>query len=210
VLFEIETLTVDAGSAYVLTGSNGTGKSTLLRILAGLETAEVDQVEFLGHPERLAPYPQHMRDAVVYMHQHPVMFSTTVAKNIGYGLAVRRLPRHKIAERVEAAMEWAGVTHLAARRPQDLSGGERQRVALARAKVLEPKLLLLDEPTSSLDGFARERVIALIPDLIKAGSSVIVACHDKDLIGLPGAQRMKLRDGQLQRRGAVLPATPGG
>ena len=72
--------------------------------------------------------------------------------------------------------------------------------ALARAKVLQPKLLLLDEPTSNLDGIAREQVIALIPSLTQAGSSVVMACHDRDLISLPGVQRLKLRDGRLQTR----------
>jgi tungstate transport system ATP-binding protein len=66
--------------------------------------------------------------------------------------------------------------------------------------VLQPKLLLLDEPTSSLDGAAREQVIALIPSLVAAGSSVIMACHDRDLIALPGVQRLKLQDGRLQAR----------
>jgi tungstate transport system ATP-binding protein len=73
-------------------------------------------------------------------------------------------------------------------------------VALARAKVLSPKLLLLDEPTANLDGQAREQVIELIPTMVEAGGSVVVACHDRDLIGLPGVQRLKLRDGQLEVR----------
>jgi tungstate transport system ATP-binding protein len=64
--------------------------------------------------------------------------------------------------------------------------------------VLDAKLLLLDEPTANLDGAAREQVIALIPALIEAGSTVVMACHDRDLIGLPGVQRLKLRDGKLE------------
>ncbi len=66
--------------------------------------------------------------------------------------------------------------------------------------MLRPKLLLLDEPTSNLDGEAREQVIALIPELIKEGSSVIMVCHDRDLIALPDVQRLKLRDGKLENR----------
>ena len=97
-------------------------------------------------------------------------------------------------------MEWAGVGYLRATDPARLSGGEKQRVALARARVLQPRLLLLDEPTSNLDGAAREQVIALIPTMIEAGSSVIIACHDRDLIGLPGVRRLKLRDGRLEYR----------
>jgi tungstate transport system ATP-binding protein len=199
-LLDIDAVTIEAASAYVLTGANGAGKSTLLRILAGLESAQTADASFAGKAVRLEPYPRAMREAIVYVHQHPVMFSTSVARNIGYGLAARGLPKAEIASRVDEAMDWAGVTHLRESNPNTLSGGEKQRIALARAKVLSPKLLLLDEPTSNLDGDAREQVIALIPTLTKSGSSVIMACHDRDLIALPEVQRLKLRDGRLQWR----------
>jgi tungstate transport system ATP-binding protein len=199
-LFEIDRLALREGAAYVLTGLNGTGKSTLLRILAGLESAEVDSVNFLGIATSLAPYPKILREAVVYVHQHPVMFSTSVADNIAYGLNARGLARNEAARRVEEAMQWAGVEHLCKSKPATLSGGEKQRVALARAKVLQPKLLLLDEPTANLDGAAREQVIALIPSLTAAGNTVVMACHDRDLISLPNVERLKLRDGRLQAR----------
>lgn len=199
-LFDIEQLAISAASAYVLTGLNGAGKSTLLRILAGLESADIERASFMGEPVRLSPYPQAMRDAIVYVHQHPVMFSTSVTDNIAYGLVARERPKAEIAQRVEEALEWAGITHLRNSRPQNLSGGEKQRIALARARVLDPKLLLLDEPTANLDGTAREQVIALIPSLTAAGSSVIMACHDRDLIALSGVQRLKLQDGRLQAR----------
>jgi tungstate transport system ATP-binding protein len=199
-LLDIENLTIAPAQAYVLTGSNGAGKSTLMRILAGLESADAEEVRFQGKTVRLSPYPHAMRDAIVYVHQHPVMFSTTIAENIGYGLSVRRVPKNIIAEKVEEAMVWAGITHLRKSVPNYLSGGEKQRVALARARVLSPKLLLLDEPTANLDGSAREQVIALIPALVNEGSSMIMACHDRDLIALPGVQRLKLRDGKLEIR----------
>jgi tungstate transport system ATP-binding protein len=199
-LFDIDRLVFREGAAYVLTGLNGTGKSTLLRILAGLESAEVDSVSFLGVATSLAPYSSILREAVVYVHQHPVMFSTSVADNIAYGLNARGLAREDAARRVAEAMQWAGVEHLRKSKPVTLSGGEKQRVALARAKVLRPKLLLLDEPTANLDGAAREQVIALIPSLTAAGSTVVMACHDRDLISLPNVERLKLRDGRLQAR----------
>lgn len=199
-LLDIDHFTLEAGTAYVLTGANGAGKSTLLRILGGLEPPDEAEASYLGQPVKLWPYPAIMRQTVVYVHQHPVMFSTSVAGNIGYGLSSRGLSKAEIMRRVEEAMEWAGVQHLRQSHPGVLSGGEKQRVALARAKVLEPKLLLLDEPTSNLDGPAREQVIALVPDLISTGSSVVMACHDRDLIGLPGMHRLKLRDGHLEQR----------
>jgi tungstate transport system ATP-binding protein len=199
-LFDIDTLAIEAASAYVLTGVNGAGKSTLLRVLAGLETAECAGARFEGRDVQLHPYPAEMRSAIVYVHQHPIMFSTSVAANIGYGLAARGVPKARAAAMVEEALAWAGVAHARDTDPAKLSGGEKQRVALARAKVLQPKLLLLDEPTANLDGPAREQMIALIPTLLETGSSVVMACHDRDLIGLPGVRRLKLRDGHIEYR----------
>lgn len=199
-LFDIAELTLDAASAYVLTGANGVGKSTLLRILGGLETAEVDEMSFDGQPISLHPYPQALRAAIVYVHQHPIMFSTSVADNIAYGLRARGASKADVKKAVDEAMAWAGVDYLQDTDPARLSGGEKQRVALARARVLKPRLLLLDEPTANLDGSAREQVIALIPTLLEQGSTVVMACHDRDLIGLPGVRRLKLRDGRLEYR----------
>lgn len=199
-LFDLERFTLDAASAYVLTGVNGAGKSTLLRVLAGLEHAEVSSLSFEGKALALDPYPAAMRAAVAYVHQHPILFSTSVAHNIGYGLLARGASKAQVQAAVADAMQWAGVAHLQESAPASLSGGEKQRVALARAKVLRPKLLLLDEPTANLDGAAREQVIALIPTLIAEGSSVVMACHDPDLIGLPGVRRLKLRDGRIEYR----------
>lgn len=197
-LLEIDALALEEGVAYVLTGINGAGKSTLLRVLAGLDSALAHGVAWRGKPLALSPYPPVLREAVVYVHQHPVMFSTSVPHNVGFGLVARGLAKAQVARKVLDAMDWAGVAHLRDSDPATLSGGEKQRVALARAKVLDAKLLLLDEPTANLDGAAREQVIALIPQLLGAGSTVVMACHDRDLIGLPGVQRLKLRDGKLK------------
>lgn len=202
-LFDLRDFILEQGAAYVLTGVNGAGKSTLMRIIAGLETADRDvtaTVRLRGKTMPLRPYPQALREAVVYVHQDPVMFSTSVEHNVAYGLHARGTPKRDIDAKVAAAMEWAGITQLRHSNPARLSGGEKQRVALARAKVLEPLLLLLDEPTANLDGTAREQVIALIPMLVAEGRTVVMACHDRDLIGTAGVRRMKLRDGQLELR----------
>ncbi|HEY1043017.1 MAG TPA: energy-coupling factor ABC transporter ATP-binding protein [Telluria sp.] len=202
-LFDLHGFALDAGTAYVLTGVNGAGKSTLMRILAGLERADREvpaTVTLHGKQMPLDPYPRELREHVVYVHQDPVMFSTSVAHNVGYGLHARGMPKQEIDALVAAAMDWAGITQLQGTDPSRLSGGEKQRVALARAKVLSPDLLLLDEPTANLDGAAREQVIALVPTLVAEGRTVVMACHDRDLIGTPGVRRMKLRDGRLEIR----------
>ena len=199
-LLDIERLDLEIASATVLTGINGSGKSTLLRILCGLETARFSSATFLGSPVALSMRSPILRDAVVYVHQHPVMFSTSVEANVGYGLAARGIGKAATQLLVQDAMEWAGILHLRGSHPAHWSGGEKQRVALARARVLRPKLLLLDEPTANLDGPAREQVIGLIPTLLAEGRSIVMACHDRDLINLPGVQRLKLKEGALESR----------
>jgi tungstate transport system ATP-binding protein len=199
-LLDIEQLQIAAASAYVLTGMNGAGKTSLLRLLSGLDSGQINQASFLGQAIAWSPYPPVLRDAIVYVHQHPIMFNASVSSNLAYGLSVRGVNIQERGFAVQQALEWAGIEHLSERQAQSLSGGEKQRVALARARILQPKLLLLDEPTSNLDGLAREQVIALIPELIKSGSSVIMACHDRDLLALPDVQRLKLRDGKLESR----------
>ena len=201
-LFAIDTLLIPRATAIVLTGMNGAGKTTLLRMLAGLERAPGATVQWTDangqtHGAPLDPLPLAVRQRIAYLHQHPYLFRTSVRANIAYGLHARRLPHDEIARRVGEALGWAGVSHLQDTDPAHLSGGEIQRVALARAKVLEPELLLLDEPTSSLDGHAREQVIALVRDLATEGRTVIMVCHDRELINLPGVVRWKLGDGVL-------------
>ncbi len=203
-LLNIAQLEIATASATVLTGANGAGKTTLLRILAGLDTAQVEAVHWCEVPVTLTPYAPILRANVLYVHQRPVMFSGSVEANVGYGLAARGMASAVMRPLVEHAMQWAGITHLRGTRSVHWSGGERQRVALARARVLRPQLLLLDEPSANLDGRAREQVMALIPTLLAEGSSVIMACHDRDLIGICGVQRLKLMDGRLQVRAVPL------
>lgn len=199
-LLDIDVLQIAQASAYALTGINGAGKTSLLRILCGLDSGRIAHASFLGETIAWFPYPPALRAAIGYVHQHPIMFAGTVSDNLAYGLKARGSSAAKLASSVEHALEWAGLQHLHKHRAVTLSGGEKQRVALARAKILRPKLLLLDEPTSNLDGAAREQVLALIPQLIQEGSSVIMVCHDRELIALPGVQRLKLRDGKLETR----------
>jgi len=201
-LFEIGELVFPRAAAIVLTGQNGAGKTTLLRMVAGLEPAPGATVHWTdgdaaARSAPLDPLPRELRTRIAYLHQHPYLFRTSVRENIAYGLHARGLPQQQMTQRVDEALAWAGVAHLQDTAPERLSGGEVQRVALARAKVLEPELMLLDEPTSSLDGQAREQVIALVRELAAESRTVVMICHDRDLINLPGVVRWKLGDGVL-------------
>ncbi|TDA30718.1 MAG: phosphate ABC transporter ATP-binding protein [Hadesarchaea archaeon] len=133
-------LRVRRGESLSLIGPNGSGKTTLLRVAALLDRPDEGEVRYRGDPR-----------GVTMVFQQPVFFDTTVFKNVAYGLRIRGRPEAEIGERVRRVLSLVGMEGKEGRRVRELSGGERQRVALARALVLEPELLLLDEPTSSLD-----------------------------------------------------------
>lgn len=198
-LLDLDRLEIEAGHAYVVTGGNGAGKSTLLRILAGLEPGEIEGLALRGVRLTQGALSEKLRDELVYVHQHPYLFHTTVAHNVGYGLHARGVARAERERLVEEAIAWAGVGHLLGVPPAKLSGGEKQRVALARAKVLQPHLFLLDEPTANLDGAARGQAIGLIRQLVQDNNSVLIACHDRELIELPGMRHFHLQNGKLRQ-----------
>ncbi|MEZ0239069.1 MAG: energy-coupling factor ABC transporter ATP-binding protein [Methylophilaceae bacterium] len=196
-LFDIPQLMLDRGKSYIVTGSNGAGKTTLLRILAGLEQADMSSYVFdgrkLGPPEIVTLAP-----AIIYMHQHPYLFHSSVAANIAYGLKGQGLSKAEIVRRIEAEMAWAGLETVAKVPPSRLSGGEKQRVALARARVLKPRLLLLDEPTANLDLSARRQVVELIAHMGDEDNCVLVATHDRELIDQSWSARYTLANSELQ------------
>lgn len=203
-ILDIERLELSAGQSYVLTGENGSGKTTLLRIMAGLETAKVDFCRFDGKVATLETYPDWMRREVIYVHQHPYLFRNSIAENISYGLKSRGIRGPERKRLVQEAIEWARVEELLNVPPQKLSGGEIQRVALARARVLHPKLFLLDEPTANLDAEARAQTLKLITDLCDAKGTVVLACHDRELIELPYLHRLHINHGKLDQSATLM------
>jgi tungstate transport system ATP-binding protein len=196
-LLAIDRLSVDEGGAYVLVGPNGSGKTTLMRILAGLDREAGGVMIFRGEPAAFASYPEHLRRSIVYVHQHPYLFHTSLNHNLEYGLKRRGLPPAERVRRVEEAIAWAGLEPRRATPPAKLSGGEKQRAALARARALDPELLLLDEPTSSLDREGRAQTLALLGQLRDERRTVIVACHDQEIISLPGFACLRLEEGRV-------------
>jgi tungstate transport system ATP-binding protein len=190
-------LALKAGGSYVLTGDNGCGKTTLLRIVAGLEAANGGTLRFRGAAIDLGHYPEALRREVVYVHQQPYLFQTSIVHNIAYGLQMRGMPKRRRELLVGEAIAWAGVGHLGRVPPHKLSGGEQQRVALARAKVLNPGLLLLDEPTANLDSDARRQTLELIVALRHEDVTVMIATHDREIIAMPHVQRLHLEAGRV-------------
>lgn len=165
------------GVCKLLTGSNGSGKSTLLQICAGLE--KPDQGE-LSLGVGMIPWKRCRRsllEKIVYLHQHPYMFEGSVIKNLAYALPGDITYKERL-RRIEKGLEWAGLTPIANTRAKSLSGGEKQRVALARAWLRNPAVLLLDEPTASMDQVARQRTLDLIKRLKQDGIALLIASHD--------------------------------
>jgi len=199
-LLDIASIEIAEGACWIVTGDNGAGKSTLLRALAGLEPAAAAEASFAGHAFDLAEYPDGVRRDIVYVHQHPYLFHRSIVANIAYGLARRGVRGDEQARRIAAAIAWAGLDRVREVPPARLSGGEKQRVALARAWAVSPRLLLLDEPTANLDATARAQVLALLRELAVAGRTVVVACHDRELIDLPHAEQWHLAGGRLARQ----------
>jgi iron(III) transport system ATP-binding protein len=150
------TLDIGPGELFFLLGPSGCGKTTLLRMLAGFVVPDGGDL-FFGD-QRITAVPPRGRDAGLVFQTYALWPHMTVTENVAYGLRVRAVPRAEIGRRVEQALKMVRLEGLGERRPNQLSGGQQQRVALARALVIEPRVLLLDEPLSNLDARLRDEM----------------------------------------------------
>ncbi len=146
-------LTVADGEFMCILGPSGCGKSTLLRMIAGFEEPTRGEIRIDG--EAITLLPANKRPTAMVFQKYTLWPHMKVYDNIGFGLQLRKLPRAEIQRKVQESLEMVGLSGYEDRLPAQLSGGQQQRVALARAIVLEPKILLLDEPFSSLDAILR-------------------------------------------------------
>jgi iron(III) transport system ATP-binding protein len=153
-------LEVRPGELFTLVGPSGCGKTTLLRIIAGL--LEQDSGSVLFNEDRMDDVPPYLRNIGVVFQSYAIFPHLTVAENIAYGLKARRVPTDRIAAKVAEAGRLVQLEGLLDRMPSQLSGGQQQRVVLARALVIEPRLLLMDEPLSNLDAKLRVQIRSLI------------------------------------------------
>src|SRR6185437_5862788 len=194
-------LEVPSGSLTALLGPSGGGKSTLLRIIAGLDTADAGTVSIDG--EDLTGTPARSR-GVGFCFQHYAPFRhLTVRRNVAFGLEIRRRPKAEIRRRVDELLELVRITHVADRYPSQLSGGQRQRMALARALAIEPRVLLLDEPFGALDAQVRQQLRAWLRDLHeKIAVTTILVTHDQEE-AMEVADRLAIiNEGRLEQVGA--------
>src|SRR5215510_2963128 len=150
------TLAIPQGQFVTLLGPSGCGKTTLLRMIAGFY--EPDGGAMYLRSNRIDQLPAHQRGVAMVFQDYALFPHMTVGDNVGYGLRLAGVAKPEIARRVAETLQFVGLDGLAERWPNQLSGGQQQRVALARALIVEPQVLLLDEPLSNLDAHLRERM----------------------------------------------------
>lgn len=193
-------LAVPPGEVVAVLGPSGCGKSTLLRVTAGLETPSAGRVSWDGGD--LARVPTHRRGFALMFQDGQLFAHLTVARNVGYAPRLRR--SKDVEQKVADLLRLVGLEGYGERLPGTLSGGERQRVALARAFAAEPRLLLLDEPLSSLDAGMRERLAVDLREILTAaGTTTLLVTHDHEEAFAVADRLVVMRAGRIVQQGPV-------
>ncbi len=205
-------LTVYEGEAVALLGANGCGKSTLLKILDGLYAPATGHLRVFGMDIKSVgadaeeTHRFHRRIGLIFQDPDVQLFSPTVGDDVAFGPLQLGLPLSEVRRRVETALRQMGIENLRDRAPFELSGGEKKRAAIASVLSLEPDVLLLDEPTASLDPRTKWTLVDMIVELALQGKTIITATHDLEIVPIIARRvivmsesRRILADGAPQR-----------
>jgi len=193
-------LTVNQGEFLAIMGPSGCGKSTLLSILGMLDSPSAGSFEFAGTD--IAGYSEkqlaELRKASIgfVFQSFNLIDELTVYQNVELPLQYQKISKSERKQRVEAILKRVGIDHRAEHLPQQLSGGQQQRVAVARALVINPKLILADEPTGNLDSKNGDEVMAMLRELNREGTTVIMVTHSEKE-GAYADRLVRLLDGQV-------------
>jgi putative spermidine/putrescine transport system ATP-binding protein len=194
-------LDIRNGEFVSLLGPSGCGKTTTLKVVAGFEIADSGSIEFDG--EDVSRLPAEKRDIGMVFQNYALFPHLTVAQNLAFGLEMRKTPRAEITRRVAQAMDTVQLVGLGERYPRQLSGGQQQRVALARALVIEPRILLLDEPLANLDARLRDEMRDFIRELQRrVGITTIYVTHDQAEALTMSDRIVVMFDGKVAQVGA--------
>jgi iron(III) transport system ATP-binding protein len=194
------TLEIGAGKLVTLLGPSGCGKTTLLRMIAGFE--EPTSGDILFGDRRMNDVPPNRRDTAMVFQSYAIFPHLDVFENVAFGLRLRKLAASEVEARVERVLELTGLTGYAERSPNQLSGGQQQRVALARSIVMEPRVLLFDEPLSNLDAKLREQMRVEIRELQqRVGITSIYVTHDQIEAMSISDEIVVMKAGAVEQRG---------
>ncbi len=196
-------LSVNPGEFLSLLGPSGCGKTTTLRLIAGFEQATAGRVLLAG--EDVTTRPAYKRNIGMVFQNYALFPHMTVRENVGFGLSMRRLPPAEIAARVRRALALVRLSGLEDRYHRQLSGGQQQRVALARALVIEPQVLLLDEPLSNLDATLRaEMRVELKQIQQQVGITTVFVTHDQEEALTLSDRVVVMNHGQIVQQGTPI------
>ena len=196
----VENLALYAGRTYAVYGANGSGKSTLLNILALLTLPQEGRILFEGRPVNGADpgRSRQYRRRVTLLMQHVYLFRSTVFENVASGLRFRGMAKEAIEERVTGMLDKVGLRQFAHRPAHSLSGGEAQRAGLARALVTDPDVLLLDEPTASVDAAHGKQIEAILAETCRQRRmTVVLSTHQYDQAYRIADEVLIMRDGRM-------------
>ncbi|MCA1950192.1 MAG: ABC transporter ATP-binding protein [Treponema sp.] len=191
---------VAPGELVTLLGPSGCGKTTTLRMIAGFELPSSGKI-LIGN-EDVTMLPPNARDTATVFQSYGLFPHMTVAENVAYGLRLRKLDKQEIERKVKETLALVGLEHLSDRAPGRLSGGQQQRVALARSLIVEPSVLLLDEPLSNLDALLREQMRIEIRRIQKSlGITAVYVTHDRIEAMSLSDRVIVMKDGEIQQIG---------
>ncbi|MGS0674114.1 ABC transporter ATP-binding protein [Shewanella sp. 0m-4] len=176
-LFSAAKLVFEQNRVIHLQGDNGCGKTTLMKLLAGFIQPTSGTIQAQGFS--IAPWwrSNSITGKAIYLHQHPYLFEGSVLYNLTYPLRFLHADTQLLKARTEQAIDKAQLRHLLTQAASSLSGGEKQRLAIARAWIIQPKLLMLDEPTSNMDKHSQHLVLQMISDLKQQGTGMLISSH---------------------------------
>ena len=187
-----------AGGCLCVAGANGSGKSTLLELIAGCIKGASGEILIRGEPVSRKTPGERRKTGMVFQDPDNQLFMPTIWEDVAFGVMHRGVSAGEGRQRALAALAAVGAEHLADRPPYKLSGGEKQRAAIATALILEPEILLLDEPTAALDPRARRNIITLLQTL---DCAKIIAGHDLDMMLDLAGEALFLHQGRIAAHG---------
>lgn len=193
-------LEINQGEFFTLLGPSGCGKTTLLRMIAGFNS--IDEGQIIFGDKVINNVEAHKRDIGMVFQNYAIFPHMSVYDNVAYGLKAKKVPKSEIEKRVKEALELVQISALSDRSPSEMSGGQQQRIALARAFVIEPGVLLMDEPLSNLDAKLRVQMRTIIKKLQKRlGITTIYVTHDQEEALAISDRIAIMKDGNIMQIG---------